>query len=495
MKLEEYMNNDCRLVATLCDLSEVELDVVIVGSGPAGVAVAEELYASAPDLKVAVIERGGILVLTHFNNLMANNLRRRFIDTFGEHPWEGDLKDGILVSALGGRGIASGAHLRRFDEVDYALWPEGKWPETIIEALDRWYPVAERRRRVCIGNLPGSTQVWAQEQLARFAPTCPPVGVDLDTQGRFEVSRGYDSSVARLWQLLLDDSLRHDERRLWVVPNACAIRFVRRISGCTELECLDTSRFTASVRARAYVLAASPVESARLVLNSGLCCDSVAIGCYLAEHIERRAKVMLRKPTVELNGEGISLVLTPQGSEREDPKARFQVHLRGERRDGQMIVDIGGFAAMDPNSDSRVTLAPRSDSFGLPRAHTSLRMTSSDEERANRLCARICEVADQLGVAKFITDQFPLETFEPRYVEGGRIQVMPPGRSYHEAGTLRIGEQESTSATDPSGKLRGSDNIYIADAALFPSVGIANPMLTVTALAYHVAQSVAFACK
>ena len=106
---------ECQLITELDDLSRVDLDVVIVGSGPAGVAVAEELYHSAPELRIAIIERGGILALTHFNNILGNEWRRKFIDTFGEHPWEGDLRDGMLVSALGGRGIASGAHLRRFD--------------------------------------------------------------------------------------------------------------------------------------------------------------------------------------------------------------------------------------------------------------------------------------------------------------------------------------------------------------------------------------------
>lgn len=489
------MTTECRLVASLEDLSEVELDVVVVGSGPAGVAVIEELYGTRPELKIGLIERGGILVLSHFNNVLDNPLRRKFIDTFGEHPWEGDMQDGMLLSALGGRGIASGAHLRRFDEADYTLWPEGEWPRSMITALDRWYPVAERRRRVSMGDLPGSAQAWAKGRLKKFAPTCPPVGVDLNTQGRFQVSRGYDSSVGRLWQLLLDDALRHEKRHLWVALNASAIRFVGTGSVCKELVCADRSGTSLSVRGRVYVLAASPVESARLVLNSDLSCESPVVGCYLAEHIERRAKIVVSEPTTKLTGEGISLVLTPQGSERYDPQARFQVHLRGERRDGQMIIDIGGFAAMDPNSENCVTLTTVADSFGLLRAHTHLQMTSNDAERAKNLCERILQVADALGTPTFITDQFPLEAFQRRYVEKGRIQVMPPGRSYHEAGTLRAGDDASTSVTEPSGRLRGVDNVFVADGALFPSVGIANPMLTVTALAYHVAESVGRACN
>lgn len=39
------------------------------------------------------------------------------------------------------------------------------------------------------------------------------------------------------------------------------------------------------------------------------------------------------------------------------------------------------------------------------------------------------------------------------------------------------------------------ENLFLADAALFPCVGIANPMLTITALAYHVADRVAAATQ
>jgi gluconate 5-dehydrogenase len=395
----------------------------------------------------------------------------------------------MMLFALGGRGIASGAHLRRFDSVDFTLWPEGQWPDKIIKELRTLYPVAEDRRRVSKRKFPGPAQDWAKDQLKGFAPTVPPVGVDLETNGRFDVSRGYDSSVSRLWRLLISDCLEDQERRLWVAPNLSAVRFYKRGSKCSELEVVDNRKQTTRVRSCVYILAASPVESARLVLHSGL--GFRAAGHYLAEHIERRAKVVLSKSAAQLGGEGISLVITPPPSERNDPQARFQVHLRGEKRGDDIVVDIGGFAAMDPDFKNHVELMSDSDSFGLPKVRTFLNMSANDEARADRLCDRICEIAELLGAKEFITNQFPLEAFKPQYTKQDRVQLMPPGRSYHEAGTLRAGEDEETSATDPDGKLRGIDNLYIADGALFPNVGIANPMLTVTALAYHVANSAA----
>jgi choline dehydrogenase-like flavoprotein len=478
------------LLGNPADLEDRPCDVVVVGSGPAAVAVAEELFEVQPPLRIAVIERGGVLLLTHFNNLFANGLRRTFIDRFAEHPWEGDMRAGVLLPALGGRGIASGAHLRRFDPVDFD-WPDGTWPRSVVAALNEWYPSAEKRRRVSKGDLDGSAQAWAKQRLAHFEPTCPPVGVDLDTESRFQVSRGYDSAVSRLWQLLVRDRLVPGGSRLSVIPHLCVARVIRNGSTIQALECVDRGGRRHNVTARSYVLAASAIESARLVLQSNLDEDLPVAGRYLAEHIERRAKVVLTGPATALDGEGISLVINPRSSQEGDRYGRFQIHLRGEKRDNQIVVDIGGFAAMDPTPENRVTLAAGLDAFGNRRAHTTLRLSEGDAERAHRLCARIREVADLLGPVEFITDKFPLEPFEPKFTDGDRIQVMPAGRSYHEAGTLRIGSGPATSVTDTTGRVHGLDNLYAADSALFPCVGIANPMLTVAALAYHVASSIA----
>src|SRR5207245_1835520 len=96
-------------------------DVLIIGSGPAGVAVAERLYARCPRAKVTVLERGGVLLGTHIHNLWPPHLypdaRQKFINKNKQCPYEGSLSEaGMLIPALGGRGIVAGAHLRRFDQ-------------------------------------------------------------------------------------------------------------------------------------------------------------------------------------------------------------------------------------------------------------------------------------------------------------------------------------------------------------------------------------------
>jgi long-chain-alcohol oxidase len=61
--------------------------------------------------------------------------------------------------------------------------------------------------------------------------------------------------------------------------------------------------------------------------------------------------------------------------------------------------------------------------------------------------------------------------------------------SWHQMSTCRIG-RATDSAVDAFGEMRGLRNVFVADASLFPTASGVNPMLSVCALAYQVAQRV-----
>jgi len=61
----------------------------------------------------------------------------------------------------------------------------------------------------------------------------------------------------------------------------------------------------------------------------------------------------------------------------------------------------------------------------------------------------------------------------------------------HPMGTCRMGAEASQSVVDPYGKVWGWDNLYVADASLFPtSLGV-NPQVTTMALGHLVGDAVA----
>jgi choline dehydrogenase-like flavoprotein len=465
-------------------------DVVVVGTGAGGGSVAERSLENG--LRVLMLERGERVVDTHVNNQIDNGDRAAFIKCFKSEPWTGDMKSGMQLRMFGGRTIAAGANMVRFYPEDFSYPGGGSWPSAIVDRLPGLYADVERDRRVSRSAVSGEPQSKCETVLRELKPRLPNVSVDLSPPKGFNISKGYDSSPGRLIPHLLRDTIRNPkprDRRFVVATGAYAVRVVHTGSRVTAIECIDPKcpGRLYKIYAGAYVLAASTVESAKLVLASGVGSGLPSAGMFLAEHIERRAKIAL---PLGGDGDAISMVLPPPSSDSLD---RYQIHLRGSRVRGaaEFIVDIGGFAAMDPQAQNRVTLSDEQDAFGFAKAHTSLRLTSQDLRRAERLSARIAEVGEMLG-GRFITEHFPHETTEPRFTDAKRrVQAMPAGRSYHESGTLRIGgSPESGAVTDITGKVFGFENLYVADASLFPSVGVANPMLTISALSYLVADTI-----
>ena len=64
---------------------------------------------------------------------------------------------------------------------------------------------------------------------------------------------------------------------------------------------------------------------------------------------------------------------------------------------------------------------------------------------------------------------------------------IPIGGTAHQAGTARFGEDPATSVLDLDCRTHELDNLYLADASFFPSIGAVNPTLTIIANALRVA--------
>jgi choline dehydrogenase-like flavoprotein len=75
-----------------------------------------------------------------------------------------------------------------------------------------------------------------------------------------------------------------------------------------------------------------------------------------------------------------------------------------------------------------------------------------------------------------------------------RIEAAPtsPNRlplfSAHQMGTCRIGVARRSAVCDARGAVFGLEGVYVADASLFPASSGVNPMITIMALARHIAR-------
>src|SRR5437016_575071 len=108
-------------LSSLEDVQRARPKILIVGSGPAAVAMAECLYLRDDDsLTIGILERGGILALQHVNNFLRGrptkftddppgltedstpvDRRRDFLTKHEKHPWRGDFAEaGMMLFTL-----------------------------------------------------------------------------------------------------------------------------------------------------------------------------------------------------------------------------------------------------------------------------------------------------------------------------------------------------------------------------------------------------------
>jgi len=466
---EKMKANSKALLVPVDDVLNCEPDIVIIGSGPAGVAVAEYVFNVFPEARIVILERGDVLTMTHVSNVFPDEDKAAFINAHGTWPWDGYFKgNGLMMFALGGRGIVAGGLLRRFDKEDFSLWENGKWPIKPSE-LDPFYTVAEIVRKVAPGECESPAQTWVMGVLDEFKPHAPPWGVDVKATGS---KRLLDSSVQRLCELIHRDCLEahklSKERRLLVSTNTQVTKITFEGSQVTGLVCQHMGQTKViQTTGASVILAASPVESARLILESGLhtALKLTAAGKFLAEHILSRTEVITSFPIHNRAEARVNVFIPPPNPQLHQ---RFQIDVRHSIvpvKDGKLRVRISGFAAMDPDPKKMMKLNGR-------RVNTVLEPSSEDNDRVRHMEATMIRVARRLGATEIPAPQVTY------------------GRSNHEVGTLRMGHEKSDSATDANGKIHGLKNLFVGDASVFPCVGVANPMLTITALAYRLAKHV-----
>ncbi len=172
-----------------------------------------------------------------------------------------------------------------------------------------------------------------------------------------------------------------------------------------------------------------------------------------------------------------------------------------QSNDDNVVITIRGIGEMTPrNASNKVSLAGELDEHGLPRAIVEL----SPNTRDNNLWDAMDEAAEDVAMVFAHGQQY--EVFDPPQGPAKQIFKIPAaqaastvlpfnrrrdglGTTHHEAGTLRMGTAANDSVTNEDCRFHHVANTYIAGPALFPTIGSPNPMLTGTALARRLGNS------
>jgi hypothetical protein len=319
------------------------------------------------------------------------------------------------------------------------------------------------------------------------------------------------------------------KKRLMIVPN-CHVNRLKTVDGrVTEVE---TNLGNVLVAAEGVVvIALGTIESARLALLSFEGIPNYdLIGRNLMAHL--RSNLTIRIPRAALpidpaikelqasalfvkgrhtHADGTSghfhLQITASGlgasgadSEAELFKKIPDIDALDAFRaadDSHVVITLRGIGEMEAqNPNSRITLDPELDEFGVRRAFVSIAPTEKDlalweamDKAADQTAQLFAggqpyEVLTLQGAKKVSTNDSLRDVFP----YAGRRDAL--GTTHHEAGVLWMGDDPGKSVTDADGRFHHVGNAYVAGPALFPTIGSPNPMLTGVALSRRMAERI-----
>ena len=471
-------------VTPLDEMASKEYDVIIAGTGAGGGAalwrLCEQLKNSGK--RIGIVERGGLLLPTNAFNLPTGSTATSLYNDPSIAPRLGEtlpqFPGSRLVHALGGRTLFWGAVCPRIPDFELAKWP------VPIPEMHRYYSIAERIMTVTdlYSRYSTFTQILLDRLRANGYPEAvdQPVAIDLQpTQYGDLHSNAYFSSIIFLARAL-------ELHPFDLAVNARAIQVLTDQNQKTRgIRVITPEKKVYDLRSKTVVLAASALETPRILLNSGI--PGRAIGHYLTNHsIVRGNGEISSEEFPEILG--MINILVPQTWYRPFQLQIFGSYYSYRYRPKPRINEWKGNALntlgiVQSRYENRVFLDPtKRDAYGLPEIKVHFSYSPTDWAVIEQSAVFLRKIASIIGLKLDLTE------------EGSDICLLLPGADNHESGTCRMGIDPNTSVTNPMGSVHGVPGLFVSDNSVLPSMGAANPTLTTVALAIRMADYIASEC-
>ncbi|RWZ68143.1 choline dehydrogenase [Labedella populi] len=275
--------------------------------------------------------------------------------------------------------------------------------------------------------------------------------------------------------------------RFTLVTDTIATSILHENGRATGAECRDVAAGrTSTIRARQVVVCADTVRTPQLLFASGI--RPEALGRYLNEHFFLTGIV---DADPERLGFDLSGLVPPTDHEwasdclwvpHSDADQPYQVHLMNkvvtdeEGRPARYAVGIEYYIRTEIQRENRLEFSDDEvDATGMPRIRVHFRYSESD--RANLELAR----GDQATAARLLGD------FDPET----QSAVLGAGGSLHLTGTVRMGPvDDGTSVCDLDCRVWGFDNLFVAGNGVIPTALVCNSTLTGMTTAVRAATAV-----
>jgi choline dehydrogenase-like flavoprotein len=142
-----------------------------------------------------------------------------------------------------------------------------------------------------------------------------------------------------------------------------------------------------------------------------------------------------------------------------------------------------------PNPNSRVTLAPTArDRLGQHRARLDWRLSAMEKRTIRRAQEIIGQEAGRAGLGRV---QIGLEADGKAWTPVvDQSSWTGPSGAFHHCGTTRMHINPKNGVVNENCRVHGMSNLFVAGSSVFPTIGYANPTLTIVALAVRLADHI-----
>jgi glucose dehydrogenase len=142
-----------------------------------------------------------------------------------------------------------------------------------------------------------------------------------------------------------------------------------------------------------------------------------------------------------------------------------------------------------PDANNRVTLSSAKDSLGLPRPKIEYNISDYTKQGIAAAFRLKNVIFKKLGAEDFThTAESDPGGFD-QVIDGKTVRLTYGGAG-HVMGTYRMGNDPKTSVVDSFQRSHDHANLYLVGSGTFPTVGTANPTITLSALALRTADSI-----
>jgi choline dehydrogenase-like flavoprotein len=516
-------------------MADAHYDVIVIGSGPGGASLAHRLAPTGK--RILLLERGDYLPRTRANW----DAQTVFVDGVYQTPeiWYG--RDGRsfhpgLHYYVGGNSKVYGAALLRlrerdFEEIHHQDGLSPAWPLQYA-AFEPYYAQAERLfhvhgQRGEDPNEPPSSSPFPypavshepaiqalSDRLSRSGlhPFHLPLGILLDEKDgkptptsiciRCDAFDGFPcllNGKADAQVICVDPALRAHPN-LTLLTGACVERLQTDATG-TAVTAVHVRRngqpeqYSADI----VVVACGALSSALLLLRSandrhpnGLGNRSGQVGRNYMRHNQSVLMALMREPNDTVFQKTLAVSDYYFGAEDWSyPLGLIQMcaSAHGAQIRGEALPEwLDWVPKMPFDVMARHAMAFWLSSEDLPHPDNRicydgervvLDVTEGNMEAHRRLRKKLQRMLSTGGT--------PVPLLERSLYLGKNI---PIGGTAHQAGTARFGRDPATSVLDLNCKAHDLDNLYLADASFFPSIGAVNPTLTIIANALRVADQI-----